>query len=208
MANPLSKIADVGGMAEIRREAVSVLEDGSVCADDRAASLLPMVYRQLKALAQSQLSLEAPSHTLQPTALVHEAYIRLSGPRRTPWQSPAHFYAAVAETMQRILVDYARAKKRKKRGGGATRLPAGVLDMVSARDPDQILWIDEAMQRLEDEDAELVQIVRLRLFAGLTLDQTAEALAIPSRTLDRQWRYAKARLVLLLEETHPEREGQ
>jgi RNA polymerase sigma factor (TIGR02999 family) len=185
-------INDPTGLDDIHSEAASLLGDDSLRADDRAARLLPLIYRQLRALAQAQLSLEAPDHTLQATALVHEAYIRLSGPRTLAWQSPAHFYAAVAQTMRRILVDYARAKKRHKRGGTFVRLPASVLDMVRDRDPEQIIQVDDAMRRLEDQDAELGQIVRLRVFAGLSLDQTAEVLAIPKRTLDRRWLFAKA----------------
>ena len=163
--------------------------DGSASAVDR---LLPLVYDQLRAVAQQRMAGERAGHTLQATALVHEAFLRLVGPREIPWQSQAHFYAAAAESMRRILVDHARAKGRVKRGGKQQRVALNVLDLAQAENSEEILALDDAFGRLEQQEPEAAEVVRLRFFAGLSVDQTAEALGLSSRTIDRRWKFARA----------------
>ena len=146
---------------------------------------------------------ERGEHTLQATALVHEAYLRLIGDAPVPWANRAHFFAAAAEAMRRILVEHARARQRVKRGGGPAttprRPPNGVLDLADeSADPDEILMLDEAIRRLEQEDPEAARVVRLRFFAGLSVDETAEALGVSPSSVDREWAYARARLHRLL----------
>lgn len=171
--------------------------DGDHSAADR---LLPLVYDQLRAVANQRMAAETASHTLQATALVHEAFLRLIGPRHVPWQSQAHFYAAAAEAMRRILVDHARAKKRMKRGGkDRQRAILNVLDLATTENSEEILALDEALRRLEQQEPEAAAVVRLRFFAGLSVDQTAQALDLSPRTVDRRWKFARAWLFRELE---------
>jgi RNA polymerase sigma factor (TIGR02999 family) len=169
---------------------------------DRAAAdrLLPLVYDQLRRAAQLQLATERAGHTLSATALVHEAYMKLAGPRDIPWANRAHFYTATAQAMRRILLDHARARGR--RGGEHRRLVeiGDVTDLASA-DADQIVAVDAALARLEQEDAEAAAIVRLRFYAGLSVDQAAETLGLSPRTAARLWTYARAVLFRALSET-------
>lgn len=175
--------------------------------DDGGASgkrLLPLVYSQLRAIAQQRLSHENPGHTLQATALVHEAYLKLAVGRDKPWTNRAHFYAAAAEAMRLLLIDHARGKYAQKRGGGgAKRLPpesiadtlAGLADLAAAGDSgtsEKIVMFDEAFLRLEAENPDAAGVVRLRFFAGLSVDQTAEALGLSPATVDRRWSFARA----------------
>lgn len=157
-----------------------------------AEELLPLVYSQLKAVAQQRMAGERTGHTLQATALVHEAYMQLVGPREVPWANQAHFYTAAAEAMRRILIDHARAKGRKKRGGGQKQVPLNVVDLADLGDSEEILALDEAVCRLEAEEPEAAQIVRLRFYAGLSVDQTASAMDLSPRTVDRRWQFARA----------------
>ena len=165
--------------------------------DRQAASqVLPLVYDELRRLAAQRLALEAPGQTLDPSDLVHEAYVRLVGddPGR-PWDNRGHFFAAAAEAMRRILVDRARAKRRLKRGGGRARV---VLDPELIAAPgasDDLLALDEALQKLADQDPQVAALVNLRYFAGLTVQQAAEALGIAPRTADFHWSYARAWLL-------------
>ena len=167
---------------------------GEVAGGDAAAAgeLLPLVYDQLRAVAQQRMNSERPEHTLQATALVHEAFLRLVGPRQIPWESQGHFYAAAAEAMRRILIDHARARKREKRGGERQKVALNVVDLAKAENPDEILALDEAFARLEGQEPEAAAVVRLRFFAGLSVDQTAEALGLSPRTVDRRWKFARA----------------
>lgn len=161
--------------------------------DTRAADeLLPLIYEELRLLAAQKLSHEPPGQTLQATALVHEAYIRLVGASSQGWNSRGHFFGAAAEAMRRILVENARRKRRLKRGGGQHRIELD--DAVLAIDEplDDIIALDEALSKLAEEDREVCELVKLRYFAGLTLQQTAEILGIPRRTADRHWAYARA----------------
>ena len=165
---------------------------------DRAASeLLPLVYDQLRSIAQQRMQDERTGHTLQATALVHEAYLRLVGDRELQWNSRAHFFVAAAEAMRRILIEHARARGRVKRGGDgqgrpANRVPLSIVDLAADESSDEILVLEEAFCRLEKEDPEAAQVVRLRLYAGLSVDETAAALGISPSGVDREWAYARA----------------
>jgi len=158
-----------------------------------AVQLLPLVYDELRKLAAAKLAHEKPGQTLQPTALVHEAYLRLVGPQATQqFSSRGHFFGAAAEAMRRILVENARAKGRHKRGGDWRRVDFEDLDLVSSVSPDQLLAMDEVIERLTAEDATAGSLVKLRYFAGLALDQAAVAQAISPATAYRHWAYARA----------------
>ena len=161
--------------------------------------LLPLVYAELRKLAASRMNAERPDHTLQPTALVHEAYLRLAGDRERPWANRAHFFAAAAEAMRRILIDHARAKQGPQRGGGRRRLPLDVVDLATTGDPDQIMALDEAIARLERQDPDAGRVVRLRFYAGLDIEETGLALGISPRTVKREWAFARAFLLRELE---------
>jgi RNA polymerase sigma factor (TIGR02999 family) len=156
-----------------------------------AAAVLPVVYDELRALAAARLAAEAPGHTLDATALVHEAYLRLVGPAgERRWADGQHFFAAAATAMRRILVDHARAKRARKRGGGAQRES---LDALPAPQPDEeLLALDEALAKLADRDPIKAKLVELRYFAGLTGEQAAAALGISPTTADRYWAFARA----------------
>ncbi|MCC6660466.1 MAG: RNA polymerase subunit sigma [Phycisphaerales bacterium] len=165
---------------------------------DRLASeqLLPLVYDELRLLARGQIGREAPGQTLQPTALVHEAYLRLLGPgggAELRWDSRGHFFAAAALAMRRILVERARARGRIKRGGGRGRVdladePAAGI----AEEPEDMLALDEALTALESHNPRVYRVVMLRYFAGLGLDDTAAALGIGATTVKAEWNYARA----------------
>ena len=154
---------------------------------DRNPELMEVVYQQLRALAQQRMQEENTGHTLQATALVHEVFLRLGQDRRIPFENQAHFYAAAAEAMRRILIDHARARGTAKRGGSFKRAPISVVDLAEATDPTQVLALDEALSRLEQEEPETAAVVRLRFFAGLTGEQTASTLGISPRQVDRVW---------------------
>jgi RNA polymerase sigma factor (TIGR02999 family) len=160
-----------------------------------AEKLLPMVYEELRRMAHRQISAERRGHTLQATALVHEAFLKLMGPREVPWQNKAHFFAAAAEAMRRILIDHARAKAAATRGGPDARRAA--IDLTSLPNPDSerevagFLILDEAINRLEAVDREAASAVRLRYFAGLTIDETAETLGVSPATVKRAWTFAR-----------------
>jgi RNA polymerase sigma factor (TIGR02999 family) len=159
-----------------------------------AAELLPLVYDELRKLAAAKLAHEKPGQTLQATALVHEAYLRLVGdsPHGESWDSRGHFFAAAAEAMRRILIDQARAKDRQKRGGEYRRFDIDAIDVAVHATPDQLLSIDDALDKLEREDPTVFELVRLRYFAGLNVEQAAAALRISPATAYRHWNYARA----------------
>ncbi|MFY9341470.1 MAG: ECF-type sigma factor [Planctomycetota bacterium] len=174
---------------------LALLTDGSLGDTDRAARLLPLVYDQLRSLAQRALRGEAPGHTLQATALVHEAFLKLVGPRELPWQNRAHFFAAAAEAMRQILVDHARKKAAQKRGGPDARRAA--VDLAGLPDPGSetqaagFLILDEAIARLRVVDPDAAAVVHLRYFAGLSVDETASALGVSAPTVKRAWAFAR-----------------
>ncbi len=160
-----------------------------------AADLLPLVYDELRRLAAARLAGEAPGQTLDATALVHEAYLRLIGdaPGR-PWQNRAHFFAAAAESMRRILVENARRKKRLRHGGGLARAVVEPEAIAAPEGPplDELLAVDAALDRLTAADPAAAKLVKLRYFAGFSIPEAAEVLGISPRTADRLWTYARA----------------
>ena len=134
---------------------------------------------------------ERSDHTLEATALVHEAYLRLVGERRVPWQNRAHFYAAAAQAMRRILLDHTKARGREKRGGGRRRVPLSMADIADSWNFQETLSLDEALCRLEERDPAIGEVVRLRFFAGLSVEQTAEALGVSKATVKRRWEFGR-----------------
>jgi RNA polymerase sigma factor (TIGR02999 family) len=157
-----------------------------------AGQLLPLVYDELRQLAAAKLAREKPGQTLQPTALVHEAYLRLVGSEpETHWNSRAHFLAAAAEAMRRILVENARRKKRVKHGGALRRVNLDVSCLLTSDPADDLEALDEALARFEAVDALAARLVKLRFFAGLSMPEAAQALGIPLRTVERNWTYAR-----------------
>ncbi len=160
-------------------------------ADHAAADqLLTLVYDQLRKIAQQRMGEERAGHTLQATALVHEAYMRLVGNQEVRWDGRAHFFAAAAEAMRKILIDHARKKGTAKRGGGLRNI-SGVLDLASEEKICDALALDELISRLEKEDAKIAAVVRLRFYAGLSIQETAEVLGVSERTIKRDWTYAR-----------------
>jgi RNA polymerase sigma factor (TIGR02999 family) len=177
---------------------VSTLPDG----DPHAASrLLPLVYEELRRLAAAQLAREPGGQTLQPTALVHEAYLRLLGARGGPhWDNRGHFFAAAAEAMRRILIDNARRKHRPKHGGNRRRTAGDVAAPRPEMSPEDLLALDEALDKLAREEPARAELVKLRFFAGLTMPEVAEALGISLATAERHWTYARTWLYAELKE--------
>jgi RNA polymerase sigma factor (TIGR02999 family) len=175
---------------------LSAIERG----DAQAAELLPLVYNELRKLAAQQLASEKPGQTLQPTALVHEAYLRLvGGDAAYPWKGRGHFFAAAAEAMRRILIERARRKKRLRHGGGRQRVP--LEETVSAETPrEDLLALDEALTRLAAEEPIMAELVKLRYFTGLTLDEAAGLLGISIASAKRSWAVARAWLFHALSE--------
>lgn len=174
-------------MSEVTR-ILEAIGDG----DDRAADeLMPLVYSQLKREAQRYMAAERSDHTFQATALVHEAYLRLVGERRIPWQNRAHFYAAAAEAMRRILLDHAKSRGREKRGGGRKRVPLSVADVAESWNLAETMSLDESLRRLKDRDPNISRVVELRFFAGLSIEDTAEALGVSKATVKRRWEYGR-----------------
>ena len=162
--------------------------------DPKAADqLLPLVYEELRKLAAAKMAQEKPGQTLQATALVHEAWLRLAGPEEQKgWNSRGHFFGAAAEAMRRILVDRARQKLSLKRGAGAERINLDDLEVAAAADDDTLLAVDEAMAKLAKEDPASAEFIKLRFFVGLTNEEAAQALGIPERTARRHWSFARA----------------
>ena len=168
--------------------------DGSVNGEPRPArELLPLVYDELRRLAAQRLAREVPGQTLQATALVHEAYLRLVGsdPDR-PWDGRGHFFAAAAEAMRRILVENARRRHRVKRGGNRARVDLDKAQPTAPETDDDLLALDEALERLAKKDPIKAELVQLRVFAGLTVVQAAEILGLSTTTADRYWAFARA----------------
>jgi RNA polymerase sigma factor (TIGR02999 family) len=169
---------------------LSAIEQGDPSA---AEQLLPLVYDELRQLAAQKLAQEKPGQTLQPTALVHEAYLRLVGPAQdVHWNSRGHFIAAAAEAMRRILVESARRKKTEKHGGTYRRIDLAQAEPVTQTDPEALLDLDSALTLLADEDPLAAQVAKLRLFAGLSVEEAAQALSTSRANAYRQWTYARA----------------
>jgi RNA polymerase sigma factor (TIGR02999 family) len=161
--------------------------------EPRAADeLLPLVYEELRKLASQKLARENPGQTLQATALVHEAWLRLGGDDQPEWRNRAHFFAAAAEAMRRILIDNARRKLYRRHGGGAEHVNLDGLELAASMDDGQLLALHEALDRLAGHDALKAQVVKLRFFAGLTNEQAAKVLDVSEPTVKRHWAYARA----------------
>jgi RNA polymerase sigma factor (TIGR02999 family) len=182
-------------------QVLNAIEQG----DPQAASqLLPLVYEELRRLAAQKLAGEKPGQTLQATALVHEAYLRLVGNGEEPhWNSRGHFFAAAAQAMRNILVDSARRKRRNKHGGGRHRVALDEALPAPPNDADELLALDEALCRLAKEDPEAARIVHLRYYAGLSVEQSAQALGISRAHAYRQWTFARAWLLQALSGGEP-----
>jgi RNA polymerase sigma factor (TIGR02999 family) len=181
-------------MSEVTR-ILSAIERGEPCA---AEELLPLVYEELRRLAAQTLAQEKPGQTLQATALVHEAYMRLveSGEAAVclelRWDSRGHFFAAAAQAMRRILIDRARQKRSQKRGGGRKRIDIDAIDLATQATPDQLLDLDDALAKLAGEDPAAARLVELRYFGGLTVEAAGKALRMSTATAYRHWKYARA----------------
>jgi RNA polymerase sigma factor (TIGR02999 family) len=183
MSSAESKGADVA-VTEILR-AVGKRESA-------AEELLALVYEHLRQIARQRMAGERAGHTLQATALVHEAFLKLIGDEEISWENRGHFYAAAAQAMRRILIDHARRRSAEKRGGACKRLPLSVVDLATETDPAQVMALEEAMTELEASDPRAASVVRLRFFAGLDVEETASVLGLSERTVMRDWAYARA----------------
>jgi RNA polymerase sigma factor (TIGR02999 family) len=180
---------DASGAAKL----TSLLNEAAVGSSFASAELLPLVYERLRALAGRKMRQERPDQTLQATALVHEAYLRLVDTTKAQaWESRWQFFAAAAESMRRILVDNARRRGRLKRGGEMNRVDLDSLELTFHDPPDQLVALDEALTRLAEEHPERARLVNLRYFGGLTQEESARAMGVSVSTADRHWAYARA----------------
>src|SRR5271169_1594940 len=181
-------------------EQVTEILEAVGAGDERAAEkLLPLVYEELRHLAAARMAQEAPGQTLQPTALVHEAWLRLVGTGNKHWNGRGHFFGAAAEAMRRILIDRARKRHRERHGHGLVRIDISQLDVAITTDDDLLLRVDEALEKLEAEAPERAQLVKLRFFTGLSIPEAAEALGIATATANRYWAFARAWLLAELQ---------
>jgi len=180
---------------------ITLVLQAVVCGERKASEeLFPLVYGELRRMAAVRLAGEAAGHTLQPTALVHEAWLQLVGAGGRTWNNRAHFFGAAAGAMRRILIDNARSKSALKRGGGQNRVPMEGLEITSVTPDEHILLVDEALEWLEQDDPEKARIVCLKFFGGLTNEEVAEHLNTSLRTVNRQWVCAKIKLFRWLRE--------
>jgi len=171
----------------------SILQAANVADPKVAEQLLPLVYGELRRLAAAKLAIEQPGQTLQATALVHEAYVRLVGNNREKaWQDRRHFFAAAAEAMRRILVDRARHKAAARHGGGLARLDLDDVSIASTATDENVLRVSDALEKLATRDAEVAELVTLRFFAGFTFTEAADLLGVSERTAMRMWAYGRA----------------
>jgi RNA polymerase sigma factor (TIGR02999 family) len=184
-------------MSEVTR-ILNAIEHG----DPRAADeLLPLVYDQLRELAARKMAHEAPGQTLQPTALVHEAWLRLVGNQSVQWEGRAHFFAAAAEAMRRILINNARRKRALRHGGGQQRVDIDALEVATTAKDQEMLAVDEALEKLAAHDRAKAELVKLLYFVGLTIPEAASILGISEPTAKRHWAYARAWLLSAIEES-------
>jgi len=174
-------------MNEVTR-ILNALDEGDANA---AQELFPVVYGELRKLAAHKMAGEAAGHTLQPTALVHEAWLRLAGPNQQSWQNRAHFFAAAAQAMRRILVDHARKKQSLKRGAGAGHDELDESKLALAVPPEELLAVNEALDKLAATDPSAAELVKLRYFVGMTMDEAASTLGLGKRTAEGLWTYAR-----------------
>lgn len=188
---------------EPQHEVTRILHDWSEGDAGAPARLMPIVYEELRRLARSFLARERGAHTLQPTALVHEAYLRLFDQRRVDWQNRAHFYGIAASMMRRVLIDHARAHATDKRGGDTARLSLDDIQVPLEQRAASLLALDEALERLSRMDERKGRIVELRFFGGLSEEEIAEVLGISTRTVMRDWKTARLWLYRELASTNP-----
>lgn len=172
-------------------DVTALLRQVSAGSSDALDAVIPMVYRELRSIAHRHLRREDPGHTLNTTALVHETYLRLVDVRRIEWRDRTHFFAMASRMMRRILMNYARRRKRVKRGGGRARLSLTELDLPIDENLDALLALDEALRRLEAANERRCRVVECRFFAGLDIEETAEALGVSPGTVKRDWRLAR-----------------
>ena len=175
-------------MSEVTRILEAIQQGDPKAAED----LLPLVYEELRRLAAHKMATEAAGQTLQPTALVHEAWLRLGGDQQPAWQNRAHFVAAAAEAMRRVLIDRARRKNRIRHGKGLTRVDLDTVELAVQADDDTLLRVDEALEKLAEEDPVKAQLVKLRFFVGLSVPEACRALGMSETTGKRHWAYARA----------------
>ena len=175
-------------MSEVTRILNSIEHGNAKAADE----LLPLVYEELRRLAAQKMANEAAGHTLQPTALVHEAWLRLAGEEHQRWDGRGHFFAAAAESMRRILIERARRKNSLKRGGNLERVNLDDVNVATLADDETLLLINDALEKLEKEDPDAAQVVKLRFFAGMTNEEAGQALGVTGRTAKRYWTFARA----------------
>lgn len=164
-----------------------------------AEELLPLVYEELRRLAAHKMAAEPSGHTLQPTALVHEAWLRLAGPRDSSWNGRNHFFMAAAEAMRRILIERARRKGRQKRGAHAVPIPIHELDCAAGADSDALLLVEEALEQLAARDSLKANLVKLRFFVGLNLEEAGQVLGLSEATAKRHWAWTRAWLYEAIE---------
>ncbi len=184
---------------DLRRTVTCILNDLQAGHGEASDQLLPLVYDQLRAIAQQRMNDERAGHTLQATALVHEAYMRLVGDQAVAWTCRAHFYTAAVEAMRRILIDHARRRGAVKRGGDWRRAALNVASLALDENLDSFLALDDAILRLGEQDGKAAQVVRLRFFAGLSIEDTARILDVSPRTVKREWTYARTWLLQYLD---------
>jgi RNA polymerase sigma factor (TIGR02999 family) len=177
-----------------RSDITAVLQSAGRGEQKATEELFPLVYEELRRMAAVRMAGEAAGQTLQPTALVHEAWLQLVGDGEQMWENRRHFFGAAAEAMRRILILNARRKATLKRGGGQNRVSMEDLEISAATPDEHVLLIDEALQWLEGEDPEMARMVLLKFFGGLTSEEVAESLGVSLRTINRQWFYAKIKL--------------
>ena len=175
-------------MSEVTR----VLEAASGGDPQAANELLPLVYEELRKLAAQKMASESAGHTLQPTSLVHEAWLRLGGNPSQQWDGRGHFFAAAAEAMRRILIDRARRRSARRHGGGQERVDIEEADIALPGDDDQVLAVHEALEKLATEDPRKAELVKLRYFVGMTIEEAAQVLGISEPTAKRDWTFARA----------------
>ena len=175
-------------MSEVTR-ILNSIEEGDARAADQ---LLPLVYGELRRLAAQKMAREAPGHTLQPTALVHEAWLRLAGEQNQQWDSRGHFFSAASEAMRRILIEHARSKNAVKRGADFERVKFESIDAAVLAEGEEFLLLNDALEKLEREDPDAAQVVKLRFFAGLTNEEAGQVLGVTDRTAKRYWTFARA----------------
>lgn len=186
---------------EAQQDLTLLLQSVSAGEEEAKDQLIASVYEQLRKIAQGQLSRERSDHTLQPTELVHEAYFKMARHlEERDWQNRSHFFAAAAEAMRRILINYARSRNAVKLGSGQRPEAINVLELAGEQDPETILVVDEAIQQLKEQDPKLGDLVYLRFFAGLSIEQTAEVMETSPRSVARHWNFARAWLTKKIEE--------